>query len=71
MLTIGVLLAIAFEFAMKLVRAKMVDRASMAIDLELSSVFFGKASTSELSQGLELLARLLPKSDILSRSGTL
>ena len=42
-LTIGVLLAIAFEFAMKLVRAKMVDRASMAIDIELSSVFFGKA----------------------------
>ena len=42
-LTIGVLLAIIFEFLMKLVRAHMVDRASKAIDIELSSVFFGKA----------------------------
>ena len=42
-LTIGVLLAIAFEFAMKLVRAQMVDKASKAIDIELSSIFFGKA----------------------------
>jgi ATP-binding cassette subfamily C protein LapB len=42
-LTIGVLLAIVFEFTMKLVRAQMVDRASKAIDIELSSVFFGKA----------------------------
>lgn len=42
-LTIGVLLAIAFELAMKLVRAQMVDRASKVIDIELSSVFFGKA----------------------------
>ncbi|ETN92817.1 RTX-I toxin determinant B [Gammaproteobacteria bacterium MOLA455] len=42
-LTIGVLLAIFFEFLMKLVRAHMVDRASKVIDVELSSVFFGKA----------------------------
>jgi len=42
-LTIGVLLAIFFEFVMKLVRAQMVDRASKVIDVELSSVFFGKA----------------------------
>lgn len=42
-LTIGVVLAVIFEFAMKLVRAQMVDRASKAIDIELSSVFFGKA----------------------------
>lgn len=42
-LTIGVLLAILFEFIMKVVRAQMVDRASKAIDIELSSVFFGKA----------------------------
>ncbi len=42
-LTLGVLLAIIFEFAMKLVRAQMVDRASKAIDVELSDVFFAKA----------------------------
>ena len=42
-LTIGVLLAIVFEFVMKVVRAQMVDRASKAIDVELSDVFFGKA----------------------------
>ena len=42
-LTIGVLLAIVFEFTMKLVRAHMVDKAGKAIDIELSSVFFGKA----------------------------
>lgn len=42
-LTIGVLLAITFEFLMKLVRAQMVDRASKVIDIELSSIFFGKA----------------------------
>ena len=42
-LTIGVLCAIFFEFVMKLVRAQMVDRASKVIDVELSSVFFGKA----------------------------
>lgn len=42
-LTSGVILAILFEFLMKLVRSQMVDRASKAIDIELSSVFFGKA----------------------------
>ena len=42
-LTAGVLLAIGLEFMMKQVRAYMVDRASKAIDLELSGVFFGKA----------------------------
>jgi ATP-binding cassette subfamily C protein LapB len=42
-LTIGALLAIALEFTMKQVRAYMTDRASKAIDQELSSVFFGKA----------------------------
>ena len=42
-LTIGVLMAIFFEFVMKLVRAQMIDRASKAIDIELSSVFFNKA----------------------------
>jgi len=42
-LTAGVLLAIFFEFVMKLVRAHMVDRASKVIDIELSTVFFGKA----------------------------
>ena len=52
-LTIGVLLAIVFELAMKLVRAQMVDRASKAIDIELSSIFFGKA--------LEIRADARPK----------
>jgi ATP-binding cassette, subfamily C, bacterial LapB len=42
-LTIGVVIAIVLEFTMKQVRAYMVDRASKAIDLELSGVFFGKA----------------------------
>lgn len=42
-LTAGALLAIGLEFMMKQVRAHMVDRASKAIDLELSGVFFGKA----------------------------
>lgn len=42
-LTIGVLLAVVLEFTMKQVRAHMVDRASKAIDQELSGVFFGKA----------------------------
>lgn len=42
-LTVGVFLAIIFEFSMKLVRAQMVDRAGKAIDIELSDVFFGKA----------------------------
>ena len=42
-LTVGVVIAILLEFMMKQVRHHMVDRASKAIDLELSSVFFGKA----------------------------
>ncbi|MGB2106507.1 MAG: type I secretion system permease/ATPase [Porticoccaceae bacterium] len=42
-LTIGVLLAILFELIMKLVRSHLVDKASKAIDLELSGVFFSKA----------------------------
>lgn len=42
-LTIGVLIAIFFELVMKLVRSHMVDKASKAIDLELSGVFFSKA----------------------------
>ncbi|MGB2172484.1 MAG: type I secretion system permease/ATPase [Porticoccaceae bacterium] len=42
-LTIGVLLAIFFELTMKLVRSHLVDKASKAIDLELSGVFFSKA----------------------------
>jgi ATP-binding cassette subfamily C protein LapB len=42
-LTIGALLAIVLEFTLKQVRAFMTDRASKAIDQELSSVFFDKA----------------------------
>jgi ATP-binding cassette subfamily C protein LapB len=42
-LTIGVSVSILLEFILKQVRAHMVDRASKAIDIELSGVFFGKA----------------------------
>jgi ATP-binding cassette subfamily C protein LapB len=42
-LTIGALLAVLLEYTIKQVRAHMVDRASKAIDQELSGVFFGKA----------------------------
>lgn len=42
-LTIGVLLAVLLELVMRQVRAHMVDRASKAIDEELSAVFFAKA----------------------------
>lgn len=42
-LTIGVALSIAFEFFMKQARSRTVDIASKKIDLELSTVFFGKA----------------------------
>lgn len=42
-LTAGALMAIVLEFMMKQVRSHMVDRASKAIDMELSGVFFGKA----------------------------
>ena len=42
-LTVGALTAIALEFVLKQVRSHLVDRASKAIDQELSGVFFGKA----------------------------
>lgn len=42
-LTLGVLIAVVLEFILKQVRAHMVEKASKAIDLELSAVFFGKA----------------------------
>jgi ATP-binding cassette subfamily C protein LapB len=42
-LTFGVLMAVGLELLLKQVRAHMVDRACKAIDIELSSVFFGKA----------------------------
>jgi ATP-binding cassette subfamily C protein LapB len=42
-LTVGVLIAVVLEFVMRQVRAHMVEKASKAIDLELSAVFFGKA----------------------------
>ncbi len=42
-LTIGALLGILLEFTLKQVRSYMTDRASKAIDQELSSVFFSKA----------------------------
>ena len=42
-LTIGVMMAIFFELVMKLVRSHLIDKASRAIDLELSGVFFSKA----------------------------
>lgn len=42
-LTIGVLLAIFFELIMKLVKSHLIDKASRAIDIELSGVFFSKA----------------------------
>jgi len=41
-LTVGTVLAISFEFVMKHVRSKMMDRACKAIDEELSGVFFGR-----------------------------
>ncbi len=40
-LSIGVVLAIGFEYMMKQARSRIVDIASKKIDLELSSVFFG------------------------------
>ena len=42
-LTIGALLGITLEFTLKQVRSHMTERASKAIDQELSGVFFGKA----------------------------
>lgn len=42
-LTVGVLIAMAIELLLKQVRAHTIDQACKAIDMELSSVFFGKA----------------------------
>jgi len=42
-LGVGVTLAILFEFIVSQVRAHMLERATKAIDLELSGVFFNKA----------------------------
>lgn len=42
-LTVGALVAIGLELLLKHVRTHSVDRACKAIDMELSSVFFGKA----------------------------
>jgi len=42
-LTIGVLLSIAFEYTLKQIRAKLVDQSFKNIDDELSLVFFNKA----------------------------
>jgi ATP-binding cassette, subfamily C, bacterial LapB len=42
-LTIGVVIGVLIEFTIKQVRARMLDRTSKAIDLELSTVFFAKA----------------------------
>ncbi len=41
-LTIGVALAVLFEFLLKQVRSTMVDRGCKAIEEELSDVFFGR-----------------------------
>jgi len=42
-LTVGVLVSIGLELLLKQVRTHSVERACKAIDMELSSVFFGKA----------------------------
>ena len=42
-LSVGVLLAVALEWLMKVVRAHMVNRSAKAIDIELADTFFGKA----------------------------
>lgn len=41
-LTLGVLMAMAFEFIMKQVRSRLVDKACKSIDDELSSEFFSR-----------------------------
>ena len=41
-ITIGVMLAIAIEFITKELRASILDRACKFIDIELSSIFFGR-----------------------------
>lgn len=42
-LTFAVFVSIGFEFLMKQIRVQIVERTCKAIDIELSSVFFGKA----------------------------
>jgi ATP-binding cassette subfamily C protein LapB len=42
-LTIGVMLSIGFEYALKQIRAKLVDQSFKNIDNELSLVFFNQA----------------------------
>ena len=49
-LTVGVLIAVLFEFAMRQVRSYMMERATTAIDLELSGIFFGKALDIRLDE---------------------
>lgn len=49
-LTVGVLIAILFEFVMRQVRSYMMERATTAIDLELSGIFFGKALDIRLDE---------------------
>lgn len=44
-LTVGALLGVLLELALRQLRAHMIDRACKAIDQELSAVFFGKALT--------------------------
>ncbi len=41
-LTVGVIIAVLFEFVIKQVRSLMVDRGCKAIEEELSDVFFGR-----------------------------
>lgn len=49
-LTMGVALAILFEFAMKEARATIIDKACKVIDLELSDFFFTKAIRVRMDQ---------------------
>lgn len=49
-MTVGVLLAIGLELAMRHLRARLTERACKAIDLELSSVFFSHALAIRMDQ---------------------
>jgi ATP-binding cassette subfamily C protein LapB len=42
-LTLGVLIAIAFEFIIKQQRSKLIDQTFKDVDIQLSSIFFSKA----------------------------
>lgn len=42
-LTLGVLIAIAFEFVIKQQRSKLIDQTFKDVDIQLSSIFFNKA----------------------------